>query len=76
MTMFIERPHTTTMCTIKRHPEGGWTAVLHLTGTEAPAPRPDAITLPDVLSAIQWARNHYGPMPLAIADPGSHSQPA
>lgn len=74
--MFIEQPHTVTMCTIKPHPEGGWSPVLHLTGTEGPAPAPDAVSLPDLLSAIQWVRNHYGSMPLAIDDPGSHSRPA
>jgi hypothetical protein len=74
--MFIERPHTVPMCTIKRHPEGGWTPVLHMTGTESPSARADAISLPDVLSAIQWAHRHYGTVPLAIDDPGSHSRPA
>ncbi|MGN6576175.1 MAG: hypothetical protein ACTHKG_10830 [Nocardioides sp.] len=74
--MFIERPHTVPMCTIKRHPEGGWTPVLHMTGTEGPTPHADAISFPDVLSAIQWAHNHYGTVPLAIDDPGFHSRPA
>ena len=74
--MFIEHPHTVPMCTIKRHPEGGWTPVLHMTGTEGPTPHADAISFPDVLSAIQWAHSHYGTVPLAIDDPGSHSRPA
>ena len=74
--MFIEQPHTVPMCTIKRHPEGGWTPLLHMTGSESPEPRPDAISLPDVLSAIQWARNHYGSVPLAIDDPGARTRPA
>ena len=50
--MFIEHPHTVTMCTVKQHPEGGWTPVLHMTGTAGPAPHGDAISFPDVLTAI------------------------
>ena len=38
--MFIEHPHTVTMCTIRRHPEGGWTPVLHVTGTAGPSRTP------------------------------------
>ncbi len=74
--MFIEHPHTVPMCTIRPHPDGGWTAVLHMTGTESPAPHAEAISLPDVLGAIRWAHNHYGSVPLAIDDPGAHSRPA
>lgn len=66
--MYIDRPHSTTMCTVRLHPEGGWTPVLHLSGQEAPRPRWDAITFPDVVTALQWVRNHYGDVPVAIDD--------
>lgn len=74
--MFIEHPHTQTMCTIRRHPEGGWTPVLHLTGTPGPEPHADAISFPDVLTTICWAHDHYGTMPLSIDDAGARSRPA
>ena len=74
--MYIERPHAVTMCTIKQHPEGGWTPVLHLSGTPGPEPRGDAISFPDVVTAIRYARNHYGSMPLAIDDHGRSTRPA
>ena len=74
--MFIEHPHTVTMCTVRRHPDGGGTPVLHLTGTAGPEPHPEAISFPDVLTAVRWARDHYGSMPLAIDDAGARSRPA
>ena len=74
--MFIEHPHTVTMCTVRRHPEGGWTPVLHVTGTAGPEPHTDAISLPDVLTAVRWARNHSGSMPLAIDDSAARARPA
>lgn len=74
--MFIEHPHTVTMCTVRRHPEGGWTPVLHMTGTAGPEPHADAISFPDVLTAVRWARNHYGSMPLAIDDSAARTRPA
>ena len=72
--MFIEHPHTVTMCTIRQHPEGGWSPVLHLTGSPGPAPHLDAISFPDVLTAVRWARDHYGSVPLAIDDAGARSR--
>ena len=30
--MYMDRPQSTTMCTVRLHPEGGWTPVLHLSG--------------------------------------------
>lgn len=66
--MYIERPHSTTICTVRLHPEGGWTPVLHLSGTPSPEPHDDAITFPDVVTALRWVRNHYGTVPVAIDD--------
>ena len=74
--MFIEHPHTQTMCTIRQHPMGGWSPVLHVTGTEGPLPHAEAISFPDVLTAVRWARDHYGTVPLAIDDAGARSRPA
>ena len=54
--------------TVRLHPEGGWTPVLHLSGREAPEPRWDAITFPDVVTTLQWVRDHYGDVPVAIDD--------
>jgi len=66
--MYIDRPQSTTTCTVRLHPEGGWTPVLHLSGQAAPEPRWDAITFPDVVTALHWVRNHYGDVPVAIDD--------
>jgi hypothetical protein len=68
--MFDEQPHST-VCTVQLHPEGGWTPVLHLSGQPVPEPRWDAITFPDVVSALQWVKNHYGDVPVAIDDRAS-----
>lgn len=73
--MYIERPHSTTLCTILLHPEGGWTPVLHLSGQAPPTPHFDAITFPNVVTTLQWVRNHYGDVPVAIDD-HARSRPA
>lgn len=54
------------MCTIRRHPTGGFTPVLHVSTRPAPAPTETCISLPTTARATQYARNHYGALPLAV----------
>jgi hypothetical protein len=53
--MFPSTASSIPMCTVRRHPSGGYTPVLHL---------PEA-TPPD--QAVQYARNHYGTDHICIA---------
>ncbi len=48
------------VCTIRLHPEGGFTGVLHPSDRAAPAVSPHAISLPTPSDVERYARNHYG----------------
>ena len=52
------------MCTVRRHPDGGWTPVLHPAALPAPDPAP------------RYARNHYGSLHIAVQDDTLHAHPA
>jgi hypothetical protein len=56
------------MCTIRRHPQGGFTPVLHSSQSMPPAVALTAISLPDVGRAAQYARDHYGVLPVVVGD--------
>lgn len=56
------------MCTVRPHPEGGYAPVLHLSSVEAPLPSPGCISLPTPADAARYARNHYGSLPVVVAD--------
>jgi hypothetical protein len=62
------------VCTVRRHPLGGYTPVLHLAGTVAPTPTETCISLPTTLQATQYARNHYGTLPVLVEE--EHRRPA
>lgn len=47
-------------CTIRRHPHGGFSPVLHPSSMPPPACAPGAPCLPDIGRAVQYARDHYG----------------
>ena len=64
------------MCTVRRHPDGGWTPVLHPAALPAPDPAPHAMSFPDVSSATRYARNHYGSLHIAVQDDTLHAHPA
>ncbi len=57
---------TAAMCTVRRHPTGGFTPVLHVSGRPAPAVTETGISLPTVARAAQYARNHYGTVPVLV----------
>lgn len=54
------------MCTVRRHPDGGFTPVLHASQMEPPQASPSGISLPDVDHAVRYARNHYGVLPVVV----------
>jgi hypothetical protein len=56
------------VCTVRRHPLSGYTPVLHLAGAPAPAPTETCISLPTPLQATQYARNHYGTLPVTVEE--------
>ncbi|GAB2753369.1 hypothetical protein [Nocardioides pakistanensis] len=64
--------HTTgsaiAMCTVRCHPEGGYAPVLHLSSTPAPEPVATGISLPTPAEAAQYARNHFGTLPVVVAE--------
>lgn len=55
------------ICTIVRAPSGGWAAVLHPSDCEPPAPRPDAVTFPDIATATRYARTQYPSLYVEVA---------
>ena len=66
--MFPTHATSIAMCTIRRHPAGGFTPVLHLSDVPPPAPTESCISLPTVALAVQYARNQYGVFPVAVAE--------
>lgn len=56
------------VCTVRRHPEGGYSPVLHLSDHATPPPDPEAISLPTVDDAQRYARDHYGTR-VIVVDP-------
>lgn len=59
-------PHP--VCTILPHPEGGFTPVLHLSNGSAPEVSRHAISLPTPTDVQRYARNHYGAVPIRLAE--------
>jgi hypothetical protein len=56
------------MCTVRRHPDGGFTPVLHASQVLPPLVPVTSISLPDPARAVQYARDHYGILPVVVAD--------
>lgn len=56
------------VCTVRRHPLSGYTPVLHLVGDPAPEPTETCLSLPTPLQATQYARNHYGTLPVIVEE--------
>lgn len=54
------------MCTIRRHPDGGFTPVLHASRVEPPQASRSGISLPGVDHAVRYARDHYGVLPVVV----------
>ena len=65
--MFPSTASSIPMCTVRRHPTGGFTPVLHLPEATPPDPTPGSISLPTPDEAVQYARNHYGTDHICIA---------
>lgn len=59
-------PHP--VCTIRRHPEGGYTAVLHLSDRAAPDADRHELSMPTPSDVEQYARNHYGAVVIRLGD--------
>jgi hypothetical protein len=55
------------ICTIVRAPSGGWTAILHPSDCEPPAPSPQAVTFPDIAAATRFARTQYPSLYVEVA---------
>lgn len=55
------------VCTVRCHPTGGYTPVLHLSAAAPPEPTSSSISLPTTAEAAQYARNHYGVVDVRIA---------
>lgn len=53
-------PFSEPVCTVRRHPDGGYTPVLHLSDQAPPAADPDGISMPSPADAQRYARDHYG----------------
>lgn len=66
--MFRSSPEPHPVCTICRHPEGGFTPVLHLSNRMAPEVSRHEISLPTPGDVERYARNHYGAVPIRLAD--------
>lgn len=64
------------VCTIRRHPEGGYTPVLHLSQRPVPQPRRDDISLPTPEDVARYARNHFGTVAFRIHEECSRAQVA
>lgn len=59
-------PHP--VCTIRLHPEGGYTAVLHLSDRAAPEADRDELSMPTPSDVERYARNHYGAVFIRLDD--------
>jgi len=59
-------PHP--VCTIRHHPEGGYTAVLHLSDRAAPEADADGLSMPTPSDVERYARNHYGAVFIRLDD--------
>lgn len=59
-------PHA--VCTVRRHPEGGYTPVLHMSNQTPPAASVYELSLPSLDDCARYARNNYGTLVVQIAD--------
>lgn len=66
--MFYVETSWVPRCTIRRHPDGGCTPVLHPAHMPAPESAPSAVSLPDIGDAVHYARDHYGTVLVVVAD--------
>jgi hypothetical protein len=66
--MFRTEASSVPMCTVRRHPIGGYTPVLHLSNAPAPAPSVGTISFPRIAQARQYARDHFGTGMIRVAD--------
>lgn len=56
--MFPSAP-THPVCSVRRHPDGGFTPVLHLSDRPAPEATRHGVALPTIAEAVRYARGHY-----------------
>lgn len=56
------------MCTVRRHPDGGFTPVLHASQVEPPEASRSSISLPDIDHTVRYARDQYGVLPVVVDD--------
>lgn len=48
------------VCSVRRHPLGGFAPVLHLSNQPAPATSPHCASLPTVDEVMRYVRTHHG----------------
>lgn len=60
------------VCTVRRHPDGGFTPVLHLSDQPVPSASADELSMPTPEDVIRYARNHYGTR-VVLVDPECRS---
>ncbi len=74
--MFSSTPEPHPVCTISRHPEGGFTPVLHLSNRAAPEVSRHGISLPTPADVKRYARSHYGAVPIRLPDESGRTSAA
>lgn len=55
-----EAVSTHPICSVRRHPLGGFTPVLHLSDRPAPPASPHGAQLPSIDAAVRHAREQHG----------------
>ncbi|RNM12525.1 hypothetical protein [Nocardioides pocheonensis] len=63
---YAAQPTRHLVCTLQRHPTGGYTPTVHPVGTMAPVPTPWAVTFPTTTDALRWVRNRYGTLSVEL----------
>lgn len=48
------------VCTVRRHPDGGFAPVLHLSDQPCPSVSPHCASLPSVGDVMRYVRTHHG----------------
>lgn len=66
-TMFRNDEGAHPICTIRRHPEGGFTPVLHLSGQRPPEASSHELSMPTPADVERYARNHYGTLVVLLS---------